>query len=243
MLVVLLGISYTANSQTFTPNDVPGGKASPGTGILVPPGTREYSPTNCDDLTQPISIQLGLASGSPGSPERVGIQNSRMFRDGIPSTCAGKPYPDGPYSGTFGYHAIQFSNCSDGPVCITINVYADGGSNPCSTGYNSFTMVYQSPDGLDPEPYDPNDLSVNFIGDVGSSGTETFSVTVDPGFFEVVFTNVYSLSQCDVSFNITVPTGDEGAINCTCAEVPVANWALILGAIAIALLTVIRFRR
>lgn len=239
--ILLIPIFALVSAQDFYPiNDLPGAKASEVT-TVINNSSREYTSINCDDLTQPISIALGLASQNPGSQERVGIQTNRLFRDAIPSTCANKAWPGIITGGPYGYHAIQFSNNSSGPVCITVNFNVDGGTSPCTV--NAHALVYQSGDGLDPDPYDPTNQALNFLGDVGSSLTQPFSVTVQPGLFEVVFCNNFSVSQCDLSFNITVPPGQEGSISCNPQPVPVNNWTLLIAAIAIVVFTIIRFRK
>jgi len=243
LLLMLIPIGLIGFGQDSYPiNDLPGATVATGATLPTYPGTRDFTPTNCNDLTQPISIVLGVPSPNPGSPERVGTQDGRIFRDAVPSVCPSKPYP-GLYSQgyTFGYHAIQFSNCSPKPVCITVTVNLDGGGGPCGT--NAHALVYQSYDGQDATPYDPVNQSVNYLGDLGSSVSQPFEVEVKPGYFEVVFTNTFTVSQCDVSFSITVPEGSEGAINCGCGEIPISNYALIIGILAIAVFTVARLRK
>lgn len=243
LILSALGIISITNAQdSFPINDLPGAQIAPGITITAPQGAREFTATNCNDLTQPISIRLGQPSPDPGSPERVGMQYGRIFRDAIASSCPSKPYPGSFNLGNvYGYHAIQFSNCSGEPVCITVNVNLNSADVACGT--NAHGHVYQSSDGLNPAPYDPLNQSVNFLGDLGSSISQPFSVTVNPGFFEVVFTNTAAVSPCELEFSITVPEENAGAINCQCEHVPVSNWALIFGAMAVVVFTVIRARR
>ena len=243
LLLPFLAIVNIANAQeTYPVNDLPGAELGPYLTEVTPPSSRDFTPTNCNDLSQDISIVLGVASPDPGSPERVGLQLGRIFRDGTASTCPFKVYPGDFNLGTqYGYHAIQFSNISPDPVCITINVTLNGGASPCAT--NGHGLVYQSADGLNPAPYDPLNQSANYLGDLGSSVSQPFSVTVNPGFFEVVFTNTSSVSQCDVAFNITVDPADAGKISCQSNPVPISNWAIIFGVIAIAVFTLLRIKR
>jgi len=246
VLIALTVSSSVFGQENYPINDVPGAPVASATTEPQPPSNKDYTVTNCGDLTQDISIVLGVASVSPGSPERVGLQSGRLFRDGIASACPGKAYPGNFNVGTnYGYHAIQFSNVSADPVCITVNVNVDGGAGPCGT--NAHAMVYQSANGLDDTPYDPADLGINFLGDIGSSITQPFSVTVNPGFFEIVFSNTTSVSQCDVSFNITTAPGDSGAIQCDptppAPAVPMSSWPLYLVGIALVIVTVLGVRR
>lgn len=241
LCLMLTLASFIAIGQNYPINDLTGAPSSPGTEIRNPGVNRDYTPVNCDDLTQPIAIQVGIASPTPGSPERVGTLNDRIFRDGIPATCPGKAWPGNFGGGPYAYSAIQFSNCSGAPVCITVNVNLDGGSSPCGT--NAHGYVYQSPDGSDATPFDPTNIALNFLGDEGSSLSQPFSVSVNPGMFEIVFINNFGVSNCDVSFSITVPPGSEGSIKCSCETVPVSNWALLIGVGSIVIFTVFRFRK
>jgi hypothetical protein len=234
-------VSLLASAQNYPVNDLTGAPTAPGTEIRNPASNRDYTPANCDDLTIPIAIQVGIASANPGSPERVGTLNDRIFRDAIASTCPGKAWPGSFGGGPYAYSAIQFSNCSGSPVCVTVNVNLDGGSSPC--GSNAHGYVYQSADGADATPFDPANIALNFLGDQGSSLTQPFSVTVNPGLFEIVFINNFGISNCDVSFSITVPPGSVGSIKCSCESVPVSNWALLIGVLAIVTFTVFRFRK
>lgn len=243
-VLIALTISTSVFAQDYYPvNDLPGATVASATTEPQPPSNKEYTITNCGDLTQNISVVLGVASVSPGSPERVGVQSGRLFRDGTAATCPSKAYPGNFNVGSnFNYHAIQFSNVSANPVCITVNVFVDGGVSPCGT--NAHAMVYQSGNGLDETPYDPSDLGINFIGDIGSSISQPFSVTVNPGYFEIVFSNTSSQSNCDVAFNITTAPGDSGAIQCEPAPaVPMSNWPLYLAGLAILMVTVVGFRK
>jgi hypothetical protein len=245
LVLFALVMSNIAMGQENMPiNDLPGAKLAPGLTETSPPASRDYTGTNCLDLTQFIEINLGLASPSPGSIERVGIQEGRITRNGVASTCPSMAFPGITNPGTsYGYHAIQFSNWSSNPVCITVNVLVDGTS---TCGTNAHASVYQSVDGLNPAPYDPLNLATNYLGDLGSSVSQPFSVTVNPGYFEIVFNNNSSVSQCEVAFNITVDPADAGSIHCDAepaTPVPVSNWPIIFVVGAIVLFTLIRFRK
>lgn len=245
LFLFALVMSNIAMGQENMPiNDLPGAKIAPGLTETSPPANRDYTGTNCLDLTQYIEINLGLASPSPGSTERVGIQDGRIFRDGAATTCPSEIYPGIFNVGTsYGYHTIQFSNWSSNPVCITVNVLVDA---PSTCGTNAHGLVYQSVDGLNPAPYDPLNQGTNYLGDIGSSMSQPFSVTVNPGYFEIVFTNTGSVSQCEVAFNITVDPADAGSIHCESeptTPVPLSNWPIIFVVGAIVLFTLIRFRK
>lgn len=245
LILGFLTLTNVAIGQELLPiNDLPGATLTSAVTELTPPTSKDYTPTNCDDLSQNISFILGVASTDPGSPERVGVQLGRIWRDGVPSVCPTKAYPGIFNAGTsYGYHAIQFSNVSANPVCITVTAFVDGGTSPCAA--NAHGIVYQSADGLNQTPYDPANQGANFLGDIGSSVSQPFNVTVNPGYFEIVFTNTFSVSQCEVAFNITVDPGDAGAIQCDPypAAVPMSSWPLVMVVLAIVIFTVFRYRR
>jgi len=246
VLPLLAFTSLTYAQESYPINDLPGADQAIVISVDSPSSTKDYTATNCDDLTQDISIALGVASPSPGSPERVGVQFGRINRNGVASSCVSPKAYTGLFNAgnQYGYHTIQFYNNSANPVCITVNVNVDMGGSPCTT--NAHGLVYQSADGLDEEPYDPANQSANYLGDIGSSITQPFSVEVNPGYFEILFTNTSNVSLCDVAFNITTDPGDIGAIACspsTPSSIPISNWSIIIGLFAIVIITVVGFRK
>jgi hypothetical protein len=78
-------------------------------------------------------------------------------------------------------------------------------------------MFYQSAGGVSTTPYDPANQGANYLGDVGSSATQSFSATVAPGWFEVVFTNTSAAANCSIQFSFA-PNG--GVIMC---DMPVSG--------------------
>jgi len=134
LLAAMAVLNYAYAQEEFPINDLPNAEVVTIVKGGNQPAFRDFSPTDCSDLSQDISIILGQASPNPGSQERVGIQFGRIFRDAIASACPFKVYPGIFNTSTqFGYHAIQFSNCSSEPVCITVNVNVNNGSSPCGT--------------------------------------------------------------------------------------------------------------
>jgi hypothetical protein len=120
-----------------------------------------------------ITVNGTLGSGSPDWPFVTGIQTpARLFRDGVPSTCAApKPCP-GPFgSGSFNYDAYTFTNQSDISQCVEVSYDPNTGSNP--GGVNIHAIAYLgSYTGV---------LCTNYVADVGSSDTLPFSFNVPAG--------------------------------------------------------------
>ncbi|HMJ05259.1 MAG TPA: hypothetical protein VK474_03295 [Chthoniobacterales bacterium] len=89
------------------------------------------------------------------------VQNDRVGRNGIPSTCAGKPAPGGGFAGTHYYKTWTFTNSGGAPACFTVNINAAlGGPGDIES------VAYLN-------NYDPTQLSLNYLGDTGISGLGT----------------------------------------------------------------------
>jgi subtilisin-like proprotein convertase family protein len=175
-----------------------------------------FAQGNCNDLTSPIETQIGLSAEPSGFFVRSGTQLGRIFRDAIASSCPSKVYPGIFNAGTtYNYTAIRFYNSDAAPTCITVNFDPNSGATPCAT--NGHAMFYQSAGGVSTTPYDPANQGANFLGDVGSSATQSFSATVAPGWFEVVFTNTSAAANCSIQFSFA-PNG--GVIMC---DMPVSG--------------------
>jgi hypothetical protein len=129
----------------------------------------------CPDMV----VNGTLGSGSPDWPSTSGVQApARLFRDGSPSTCAaGNPCP-GPFgSGSFNYDAYTFSNDSSEDRCVTVLFDPNLGGTPCSVNVHAIAYL---------GTYDPTNLCLNYVADVGSSDTLPFSFTVPAGMSFVV---------------------------------------------------------
>jgi hypothetical protein len=126
----------------------------------------------CQELTcPPITVNGALGLGSPDYPSTSGQQTpARLFRDGVASTCAApKPCP-GPFgAGSFTYDAYTFTNDSGEEQCVTIAYDPDSPANP--VGVNAHAIAYLN-------SFSPTNLCLNYLGDVGSSLAQPFSVTV-----------------------------------------------------------------
>ena len=164
---------------------------------------------DCDDLvTTPIELQMGLDTQPVGFNVVAGQQDGRIFRDGIPSVCPFKVYPGDFNLGTpYNWTAVAFY--ASATTCITINFDPDSGVTPCVT--NGHAHVYQELGGLNMNPFDPAAQATNFLGDSGLSAIGPFSVEVEEGWFEVVFSNTSAQDNCSVQFTFE---NNGGAITC-----------------------------
>ena len=89
------------------------------------------------------------------------VQNDRVGRNGVPSTCEGKPAPGGGFPGTHYYKTWTFTNSGGAPACFTVNITAaTGGPGDIES------VAYLN-------SYDPTQLSLNYLGDTGISGLGT----------------------------------------------------------------------
>ena len=135
------------------------------------------------------AIVIGPIAGSWDGTEDT--QTNRLFRDGVASTCAApKAFPGTFTSGTQLYETFSFLNA--GPEdCVTIDVTV-------SSADTHFSVYLGS--------YDPTNLALNYLGDIGSSESQAFSVVV-PGFSQFVVvanTNFGGDSALGQTFSFTV---------------------------------------
>ncbi|MGA9768155.1 MAG: hypothetical protein WBV94_03890 [Blastocatellia bacterium] len=125
----------------------------------------------CDDFV--VHGNLGL--GSADHPSVSGQQTpARLFRDGIPSTCADPKVCPGPFgSGSFTFDAYTFTNETSTDQCVTVlynpNVDTKGNCN-----VNAHAIAYLN-------SFSPTNLCQNYLADVGSSDELPFSFTVPAG--------------------------------------------------------------
>jgi hypothetical protein len=166
------------------------------------------------------NLAYGQACPAPGEiisatldPNLSFPEPFRTFRDGITSQCnAPKSYP-----GTFGGQNI-YNTHTFGAVltdfCVTVNF--DVGT--CDT--NVFALAYLNQD-------DPGNQSLNYLGDIGSSITQSFSFEVPAGNnFVIVAESVNGPITCDYSFSFD-------AFPCQARTIPTLNETglIILGAL------------
>ncbi|MEK7832685.1 MAG: hypothetical protein AAB401_16450, partial [Acidobacteriota bacterium] len=112
-----------------------------------------------------------LGNGSPNWPSTSGQQTpARLFRDGVPSTCAAPKTCPGPFgAGSFTSDAYTFANSSSQPQCVTVNFEPNVGCN-----VNVHAIAYLT-------SYDRGNLCLNYLADSGSSDDLPFSFTVPAG--------------------------------------------------------------
>lgn len=151
-------------------------------------------------------------------------QDGRLFRDGVPSDCANKPYPGNFNVGTtMNFETYNYPNPSPDPACVLINFDPNAGVNPCSV--EAHLSAYAG-------SYDPLNQATNFLGDVGSSDTLPFLVTV-PGATDLVIlaNNNTGQTVCDYTFDVIGVPCDLGPPPPNVVEVPtLGQWGL--GALA-----------
>ncbi len=91
-------------------------------------------------------------------------QTNRLFRDGVPDTCAAPGTCGAPIAGTYHYDLYTFRNYDAITQCVTVSVdttcsgtnfiYAGsyiGGFNPASICTNNIASIGSSPDGTAPQ--------------------------------------------------------------------------------------------
>ena len=161
------------------------------------------------------------------------VQDGRLFRDGVPSTCSNKAYPGDSGVGTpFNFETYTYANVSPDPACVLINFDPNAGANPC--GIDAHLSAYSG-------SYDPLNQSANFLGDVGSSDTLPFFVTIPGATDLVLLSNNTQAGQlaCEFSFELVGLPCELGPPPANVIEVPtLGQWGL--GALA-ALLAIAGF--
>ncbi len=177
-------VAGTALAQA--PNDVGTGSQN---NPMLPPGPQGGPPPGCETCP-PTGPQIATITGNFSETERI-------FRDGIPSVCPIKPFP-GTFAGNFFYEPITYHNF--GPAaCFTVNFDPTQGATPCgdnSTFFNAHLKVYAP-------TYDPNNQSVGFLGDIGSSATGSFSMEAPADSdFVIVAENPFDPTVCTFEYEV-----------------------------------------
>lgn len=135
-------------------------------------------------------IQGSLSASGP-------LQDGRLFRDGIPSTCGGKAFPGiSSVGNSMAYRTFTFRNGLGAPACITVNHNAGS----CAPGFQNFFSAYA-------DSYNPANMASGYLGDAGSSflGSSSFSFSAPANRdFVIVVTNVQAGGpvSCDFSFSL-----------------------------------------
>ncbi len=119
-------------------------------------------------------------------------KNGRTFRDGIPSSCAGKPCPGVSSPGSpFRYDVVPFVNTAPGPICFTVTSTSACGAGVFLTAYTP-TFV-------------PANICTNYVGDIGSSAFPASMSFVVPGgqSFAVVAQETTATGCAGYSISVT----------------------------------------
>ena len=169
----LLAAPWALQAQTPKTNDA--GITAPNASIL-----KLYSESGCP------SVYGIIGSGSVDLPGTSGTQSPRIYRNGIPSSCAvPKAWPGFYGEGSFAYDAYTLTNPTGSPQCVNMNLYV----YDSEVGDYVHLTVYSG-------SFNPGSISTNYLADSGSSaaygGSVGLSVTVGAGqSIVVVMTNPF----------------------------------------------------
>jgi hypothetical protein len=162
----------------------------------------------CPPIRQVTDSFVGT---EPTEPER-------LFRDGVASQCS---IPPKSFPGTVSeqniYKTYRYTNIGNLDACVTVKF--DVGT--CGEGFDVFASAYL-------DAFDPNQLALNYVGDLGSGITQPFQFNIPANRNFVLVTNsVYGPVSCTYSFEIT-------GLPCqgpTIATPTLTNWGLIVSAL------------
>ena len=112
----------------------------------------------------------------------------RMFRDGSSSVCGSSKAAPGPFDGPNSYEIFPFQNAGAAD-CVTLTQTSD---------FETFLAVYL-------DSFDPTNLNMNYLGDMGSSGTGSAGIEIPADSeFLVVAMSVNGGSSLGHTFEFTV---------------------------------------
>jgi len=118
------------------------------------------------------------------------FQSGRVFRDAVPSSCPAKTFPGVFAAGSPMNYSTHTFLAPSSTSCVTVNF----NTGTCDT--NVFAVAYLN-------SYNPLNLGENYIGDIGSSLTQSFSFEVPAGSSLVlVATSTNAPVTCDYSFSV-----------------------------------------
>jgi hypothetical protein len=151
-------------------------------------------------LTQYMCVPTGAVETRMGT---IGVgdptQTSRVFRDGIPSSCGGGVPTAAPVAGSYRFDQYTFTNTTGLPACVTVDLdeTACGGTANNSTQINAYTGTF-----------DPANVMTNLAGKPGFStigtGSLAFPVAVG-GTYVITVHEVVAGGGC-ASYTIRVTT-------------------------------------
>ncbi|CAN5267732.1 hypothetical protein BH10ACI1_BH10ACI1_00840 [soil metagenome] len=145
----------------------------------------------CQPNGSPVVTSGSITLGDP-------TQNTRVFRDGIPSTCTSGATTSAPIAGTYHYDSYTFANPTGQAACVTVDfVHTGCGAN--STQVNAYST------------FDPANAGNNLIGKPGfsttGSGSMAFSVAAGASYTIVVHEVAANTGCVNYTFTINYRTG------------------------------------
>ena len=138
-------------------------------------------------INQPSSIVI---NGSLTATDSV--QVGRLFRDGYVSSCTSPKSNPGIFDqlGNRYFDSYYFTNHSQSPVCVSINLTGTSSTFMCSTYSGSFN---------------PSSPSTNYLADAGDSGSSlSYSVTIPAGSRFIVVVHALEPSSAIGSYRLTI---------------------------------------
>lgn len=145
-------------------------------------GTNDAAGQACPGDGQVINGSLNSVTGP--------FQDGRLFRDAVPSVCPAKTFPGVFGAGSTMNYSTHTFLAASATSCVTVNF----NTGTCDT--NIFAGAYLN-------SYNPLDISQNYIGDIGSSLTQSFSFEVPAGnSLVLVATSTNFPVTCDYSFSV-----------------------------------------
>lgn len=131
----------------------------------------------------------------------TGNMNTRLFRDGVASQCPTKPCPTPDLASTNRWISYTMQNLLNQPQCIEIQHNTGTCTFPHSMAILGDTYV--------PGPHCAG--AYQFLGDVGSSVSQSYFVEVPAGeLFTIVMEEVSPAGNCEVGFTIIGDVGCAG---------------------------------
>jgi hypothetical protein len=176
-------------------------------------GTYRGDGTNCAtaNCPQPCPPITGMLVTGPATwpVTHVSIPGARLFRDGVPDTCAAPGSPAGSGAGPYNADVYQFQNNSNTATCVSLTLNAQGQCNLYAGAYIP--------------SFDPNNVVTNNVASTGVSTaippapiSMSFNVPANATFQIVVNdTNAVGVSTCADSYTFQIAGGA-----LSCASVP-----------------------
>lgn len=174
----------------------------------------------------PVGPSAVTASGTMDGTEPTAP--ARLFRDAVASTCVpAKTYPGTSGSGNaYRTHTVYNNGAAQ---CVTVN-YDEG---TCSTSVHLAAYAGS---------FDPNNLATNYLGDVGSSMTQSFSfmAPANSPVVLVAFDNFGTAARCTYSYS----SNELSAAAASTTSIPtLSEWGMMFMASFMVLGAVVAMRR